>query len=231
MENNLNNILKSLNILLVEDEPDIRGYYKEVFEYFFAIVYTANNGEDALEIYNNKNISAIFTDYAMPIMDGYQFIQMIRKTNQNIPITIISNYDDRDKLQKCIPLNLSGYLFKPLDYSDLKKYLHEFSEELLEKGILEYKIDEDCVLITSKNTLKIKKFNYTLTNLESLFLNLLLINKNTIVLYDIIYEYLYNFEPTLSTIKNLVYRLKTKYQFDYIKNISNVGYILVINEN
>ena len=224
------NILKSLNILLVEDELDIQKYYKEVFEYYFNIVYTATNGEEALEIYENQNISIIFTDYLMPTMNGYDLIVEIRKKDKNIPITVISNYDDREKLQKCIPLNLSGYLFKPLDYKDVKEYLKNLEDEVLENGVFEHYISNDCRFNLAKNMLIVQDNEYTLTNLELKFMILMISNKNRVVNYDDIIEQLYSFELTINKIKNLVYRLKSKYQFTYVKNINNIGYILVCDE-
>lgn len=96
--------LKSLNILLVEDESEIQQHYKEVLGYFFHKVYTASNGIEALKIYEKENISIIFTDYEMPLMDGYELTLAIREKNKKIPITILSNHDDKEKLLKCIPL-------------------------------------------------------------------------------------------------------------------------------
>ncbi|MEA3384394.1 MAG: helix-turn-helix domain-containing protein [Campylobacterota bacterium] len=66
-----------------------------------------------------------------------------------------------------------------------------------------------------------------ITKLESAFLELMMQNENKVVTYDMIFDDLDQFDATFSTIKNLVYRLKTKYQFNFVKNIKDVGYILV----
>jgi CheY-like chemotaxis protein len=48
-------------------------------------VHIASNGEEALDIYKKENISAIFTDFEMPVMDGYSLVKTIRETNKEIP--------------------------------------------------------------------------------------------------------------------------------------------------
>ena len=224
------NILKNKNLLLVEDEHEIQKYFRETLEIFFNHIYCANNGEDALRIYYENKIDMIFTDYNMPVMDGYELILELKKINSSIPIVIISNHDDKERLQKCITLGLSGYLFKPLDYNDLKKFLESLSKELLEKNKTEYVISNDCKVNLSSYTISVNKLKYDLTELEVEFLRLLLSHPNSVVTYDTIHLALYRFDLNSNSIKNLVYRLKTKYKFDRIKNVINTGYLLVIDE-
>ena len=116
--------LKSLNALLVEDEIEIQQTFHETLKYFFNDVYVLNNGLEALNFMKSTNdVNVVFTDYEMPYMNGYELVKEIREFNKKIPITIISNHDDKEKLQKCMPLGLYGYLFKPLQYDKLKSYL------------------------------------------------------------------------------------------------------------
>jgi DNA-binding response OmpR family regulator len=222
--------LKTKNVLIVEDEEDIQQYFKDTLEFFFKKVYCALDGQKALEIYHEKNIDAIFTDYAMPVMDGYELVKSIRKINKDIPITIISNYDDRVRLQKCMTLNLSGYLFKPLDYNDIKSFLEKFSKELLEKTNENIFISKNCTLNTLNYKLVINDTEYKLTQLEIEFFKLMITRPNIVVHYEEIYSALYQFDMNITSLKNLVYRLKTKYKFDKIKNVINVGYILVVDD-
>lgn len=61
----------------------------------------------------------IITDYVMPLMDGEEFSRQIRINDHKIPISIISNYSEKEKLMKLIDLELTGYLLKPISYNDL----------------------------------------------------------------------------------------------------------------
>lgn len=219
--------LKSINILLVEDEPEVQENYKEVFEYFFHAVYTASNGEEALDIFEKQNIQVVFTDYMMPKLDGYELCKKLKSFNQKVPIVMISNHTDKDKLQKCIPLGLAGYLFKPLTYEDIKLFLKKFADEYKNYFENKFFVSKNIIIDFLNNQLKIEKDTYNITPLESAFLKLIVENKNTTVNYDIIFETLFDFAPSYETLVNLVYRLKKKYNIKNIKNVKNIGYTMV----
>ncbi|NOQ30343.1 MAG: response regulator [Helicobacteraceae bacterium] len=221
------NYLKSLTLLLVEDDPTVQKELKETFEYFFLEVKVANNGLEALDILKENTIQVIFTDYEMPLMNGYEFIKEVRSFNAKIPITIVSNHDDREKLQKCMPLGLSGYIFKPLTYSEIKNYLSEFATNLFNSGVLEHKFSKVHRLDFVKNILYENEKEHNITKLEYKFLMLFIRVNGKVASFDLINEELFELDITENSIKNLVYRLKNKYNFNYIKNIKEVGYVLV----
>jgi YesN/AraC family two-component response regulator len=214
-----------MNLLLVEDNHEMLDNYKEIFEYFFNQVYTASDGEEALKVFSEKNINIVFTDYEMPNLNGYDLTFKLQEINPNISITIMSNYDDRERLQKCIPLNLEGYLFKPLYYEDIKNYLIKLSKSIQNNNSFEYVINKN---INTRELLSYDK-SFTLTKLETEFLNLLLINKNRVIPHSVIYDHLFDYNPTTKSIIDLVYRIKKKYGL-VIKNIKDHGYLLVVDD-
>ena len=226
MEKNLNNY----DILLVEDDLQIQKHFKEVFEYFFDKVYVASDGDEALEIFKEHNISAVFTDYMLPNMNGYELILELQKLDPLLPITIISNYTDKEKLQKCIPLGLMGYLFKPLSYEDIKKYLDEFSVKFLKLNKSIMKISKDSFIDFHTQTLFHDNNNFKITKRELYLLKTLINNKGRVVNYQTIFESIGEIDTSMSAIKNIVYRLKNKYNFDMIKNIKDIGYVLICDE-
>jgi DNA-binding response OmpR family regulator len=224
-------VLKLIDVLLVEDEAEIQENYKEVFKYFFNNVYVASNGKEALEIFKRRNIQAVFTDYMMPQMNGYELTLELKKINPNIPITIITNHDDRENMQKFIPLGLAGYLFKPLNYEDIKIYIENFAKVFENSQNVEYKITKNCTINFKKNFLRNEEIEYYITQLESDFLKILVTQKKDVVRYDTFYEMLYEYEPSYETLVNLVYRLKKKYNIKNIKNIKDFGYLVVDDDN
>ena len=222
--------LKSLNVLLVEDELEIQKHLKEVLEYFFANVFVANDGLEALKVLKSNLIHVIFTDYEMPHLNGYELIKEIRSFNKKIPITVVSNHSDTEKLQACIPLGLSGYLIKPLSYKKLKNYLEKLTKDMMENGSIEYDFSSKHKFLFATNILLEEEKQHQLTKLEASFLQLLISLDGKVATFDYIEEYLFDYDLSEGTIKNLIYRLKTKYNFDYIKNIKEVGYILVTHD-
>ncbi|MDQ7044588.1 MAG: DNA-binding response regulator [Sulfurimonas sp.] len=218
--------LKNLNIILAEDDLGMQADLKEVFEYFFLNVYTASNGKEALEILDKQDIFAIFSDYSMPIMNGFELTTEVRKFDLNIPITILSNYDDRNTLQKFMSLGLEGYIFKPFDYDDIKDYLTNFAKKIHKANKLLQTVTKKYKIDFLKNTLYMNENVYTLTKLESDFLNLLASNAEEAISYDKIITELSEYELNLLKVRDLIYRLKKKYGFNYIKNIKDLGYTL-----
>jgi two-component system, OmpR family, response regulator VanR len=224
------NYLKSLNALLVEDEIEIQQSLKESLLYFFKNVYVASDGVEALNILNQNTIHTIFTDYEMPNMNGYELVKEIRKFNKKIPITIFSNHDDKEKLQKCMPLKLNGYLFKPVKYLDFKNYMITLSQDFIENGLLEHHFTKTHYMNIFTYELFENSNIHHLTKLEGMFLTYLIELDGKVATFNNLEEFLYEFTPTKNTFKNLVYRIKTKYNLPYIKNVKDIGYVLVTNE-
>jgi DNA-binding response OmpR family regulator len=63
-----------------------------------------------------------------------------------------------------------------------------------------------------------------------MFLTYLIELDGKVATFNNLEEFLYEFTPTKTTFKNLVYRIKTKYNLPYIKNVKDIGYVLVTNE-
>ena len=66
-------------ILVVEDIPNIRDLISVTLRFKGYPVITATNGEEALEMIKEKRPALIITDILMPKMDGYAFVQTLRK--------------------------------------------------------------------------------------------------------------------------------------------------------
>ncbi|WP_228255585.1 response regulator [Aliarcobacter butzleri] len=114
---------KNFSILFVEDDLEIQKNMSKILSLLCNRVYVASNGLEAYEIFTNNVIHIIITDYEMPFINGYDLVLKIREISQNIPIIILSNYTDKEKLLKCIPLNLTSYLEKPIIYEKLLETL------------------------------------------------------------------------------------------------------------
>lgn len=85
------------DILLVEDEKALH-FFKEAIEdeILGARVRLANNGAEGLAAVMNNPPSLIITDLVMPVMDGFQFIETLRRRYPQIPILAVSAYVDNE---------------------------------------------------------------------------------------------------------------------------------------
>ena len=80
------------SILIVDDEVLAAESIAEYLERNGCLVYTANNGAEALEIYHNHPTDVVITDLRMPLMDGNELIRLLRKQNQNLPIIVTTGH-------------------------------------------------------------------------------------------------------------------------------------------
>jgi len=224
-------ILQRANLLLVEDDEEIRENFSKTLQNYFSKVYEAPNALEALEIFDQEDIHIIFSDFIMPKMDGAEFIKEVRKVDKQIPIAVISSYTDKEKLMRCIPLNLIGYITKPLNYAALKKFLNEEVAQSLEECVFQSVLSPECFFDHLKGLLICEQMQYQLTKLESELFKILLQYKNAIVPTKVLEAQLYENELISQTgLKNLVYRIRKKYNFDQIQNIRDVGYLLSIEK-
>ncbi|MCK9562772.1 MAG: response regulator [Bacteroidales bacterium] len=88
-----------------------------------AHVIVADNGQEALEKYSPETIDIILMDIQMPILDGYQTTQKIRKlenkTSTHIPIIALTANALNNEKERCFAQGMDGYLSKPFSIQDL----------------------------------------------------------------------------------------------------------------
>ena len=96
------------NILIVEDEIRIRFLLRDYFQKEGFLVYEAENGKEALEIFKNNKIDLIILDIMMPVMDGLTTLEKIREVSTIPVILLTAKGQEEDKLQ--------GYDFGADDY-------------------------------------------------------------------------------------------------------------------
>ena len=122
--------LKKLSLLYVEDDLNT----SEELEYFLQNkvkkLYVAKNGQEGLELFEKYQPDLIITDIQMPIMTGIKMIKLIKQNNPNIPIVIITAFNDTDYLFEAIKLNVTNYLTKPLNLFALSDVLSNIAKNI-----------------------------------------------------------------------------------------------------
>lgn len=111
------------NILLVDDEYFvIDGFANAIQWKNFNIhhVYTAKNGQQALDIMSKHEIHIVITDIKMPIMNGIELIKHIRTSEYKCKIIILSGYEDFEYAKKAITFKIMDYLLKPVPIKKLQ---------------------------------------------------------------------------------------------------------------
>lgn len=102
------------NMLIVDDVKVDRVILKQIFKDAYNI-FEAKNGKEALEIMEKENLDVILLDLIMPSMDGKQFLEVRRKSEEwsAIPVIVITGRESADEQLKMLQYGISDYIVKP----------------------------------------------------------------------------------------------------------------------
>lgn len=106
-------------ILVVEDDAMLNALYETVLTNHGFKVLTAKNGLEALEIFESHIVTLVITDIMMPDMDGYELSKLIRISNQNIPILMITAKESFPAKKKGFETGIDDYMVKPIDLNEM----------------------------------------------------------------------------------------------------------------
>ncbi|MDD4506156.1 MAG: response regulator [Sulfurospirillaceae bacterium] len=109
-------ILKSKRILFVEDDFTTRLQMTHTLKMLFHKVYCAKDGEEAYNLYEDEQPDIILTDVRMPKKDGIKLTRQIRQIDYQIPIIMLTSFDDKNVLLNAANLAIDGYLIKPIEF-------------------------------------------------------------------------------------------------------------------
>lgn len=106
-------------ILVVDDDKNIRFFIKEALELNKYTVHTASCAEEALEILEKNHIDLVIVDIMMPGMDGYEFTKTIRISTESMPILMMSAKQLSSDRKKGFLVGIDDYMTKPIDLEEL----------------------------------------------------------------------------------------------------------------
>jgi two-component system cell cycle sensor histidine kinase/response regulator CckA len=114
-----NELWGSGTVLLVEDEPMVRGVADRALSRHGYTVITADNGEDALEILRGgQHVDLLISDVVMPGMDGPTMVAEAREDRPDLKILFMSGYAE-EQLRKSINIDNASFLPKPFSVQEL----------------------------------------------------------------------------------------------------------------
>ncbi len=158
---------KDLDILFVEDDPDLRLQMRDMFHELFMSVDTADNGELGLLQYkkrldaNHKPYDFVITDINMPIMNGIEMIHAIYEINPAQSIIVVSAHNQSDYLMELINLGINSFLIKPVRHKELMTTLHKAAKAIVNERLVKehYSEIEELNARLSTKSEELKKSN------------------------------------------------------------------------
>lgn len=99
-------------ILLIDDDES----FGETLEIFLGglgcKILRANNGKKGIEIFEHEHPDLVITDFKMPLMNGLQVIEQVKKSSSTVPIIMLTAFDDMESTIKAIQLGAYDYVEK-----------------------------------------------------------------------------------------------------------------------
>ncbi len=106
-------------ILVADDDPDIRIFLKTSLEEHGYSVVEAENGREALRLFNEASPALLILDISMGQPDGFEVCGEIRKTS-SVPIIMLSSHDQELDQAMCLAAGADDYITKPVSSQILK---------------------------------------------------------------------------------------------------------------
>ncbi|MBC8062746.1 MAG: response regulator transcription factor [Clostridiaceae bacterium] len=226
--------MTKFNVLIVDDEDEIREAIEIYLKNEGIRVIQALDGIEAMEVLKTEEIHLILMDIMMPRMDGIKATYKIRE-DKNIPIIMLSaKSEDTDKI---LGLNIGAddYITKPFNpmeliarvKSQLRRYtsLGNYEEKEFEINVRGLILNRNSKMVT------VDEKELSLTSIEYKILELLMTNKGRVFSIEEIYERVweekfYNGENTVSV---HIRRIREKIEINpkepkYLKVVWGIGY-------
>ena len=222
-------------ILIAEDDKDILSLLRLYLEKDGFDVLFAEDGIVAFDMIEQEEPDLIISDIMMPGMNGYDLIQKIRKSRNNVPIIILSaKNQDNDKILG-LDIGADDYMTKPFNPLELVAHVKAALRRFYSLGsgetaatsykVGELEIDIERVRFTKKGE------EISLTPFEFKIMTLLMKNPGRVFTKVQIYEYISGeyYETDENALMVHMSKLRDKIEDDrnepkYIKTIRGLGY-------
>ncbi len=105
--------------LIVEDDNISSHYLNLLLQKNGFDLINADNGDQAIELFENNKIDIVLLDIQIHGLDGFEVIKSLKKKNSKIPIIVQSASEAVEIKDKCINLGCNAYLEKPVSSEEL----------------------------------------------------------------------------------------------------------------
>ncbi len=122
-----------VNILIVDDDPEICAYMKTMLEATGYRVTTLSDPTLVVDQVRAEEFHVLIIDLMMPKMDGIELISQIRKIDSDVAIMVFTGYPSVETAVDALKLNVSDYVKKPFEIAEFRE---KIADILKKKGLL-----------------------------------------------------------------------------------------------
>ena len=140
--------MTNVDVLLVEDDDNLREALTDTLLFAGYSVVAAENGQAALARFSEQTFRMLVTDVQMQPIDGMALLSAVRKQNQQIPVVVMTAYGTIEKAVDAMRLGASDYLVKPFEADGLLEVVQRLLPETKTSHI------ENSVLIVNEEKMQ-----------------------------------------------------------------------------
>ena len=108
-----------LKILIAEDDRELRRLFAHVLIKNGYTVKEVGDGKEALDAIDAEYFDLIISDIMMPVMDGYEFVRLLREAGNTTPVLMITAKDAFDDMRKGFVSGTDDYMVKPINVNEM----------------------------------------------------------------------------------------------------------------
>ena len=221
-----------MNVLVIEDDADMRDYLLQGLLHGGHTVQTAADGSAGFELARTGGFDAIVLDRMLPELDGLELLTKLRATGQRTPVLMLSALGDVDHRVDGLRAGADDYLAKPLSFAELEarlQALHRRDSRPTETTTLQI---GDLVLDLITHKARRDEQEIELWTLEYRLLEYLMRNAGQVITRSMLLENVWNlhFDPQTNVVEVHMSRLRGKvdkgFEQRLIHTVRGAGYVL-----
>jgi two-component system alkaline phosphatase synthesis response regulator PhoP len=227
--------MTKFEILIVEDEENLHDTLKLNLEMEGYSVSSSYDGANALKQIQSAHFDLIILDIMLPSLDGFAITETVRLHNIETPILILSAKNTSANRVQGLKLGADDYLTKPFNLEELllrvAKLIQKTNSTKQTAAMDEYSFAGHTLNFKLLEASNNKGVKITLTKKESMLLQLLIENKNTVVTRERILQSVWGYQvyPTTRTIDNFILNFRKYFEQDpkspvHFVSIRGLGY-------
>lgn len=221
-------------ILIVDDEERIRNLISIYLKKEQFNILQAENGEEAIKIFKENHVDLILLDVMMPVMDGFDVCEEIRKTSMVPIIMLTAKAEEEDQLLG-FDLGIDHYITKPFSAKILVAKIKAILKRSNEKDISSKNNFDGLLVDEEKYEVKVDGCEINLSPKEFELISYFILNKGIVLSREKILDTIWGIDyyGDLRTVDTVIKRLREKLgEKSYlISTVRGAGYKFEVMKN
>ncbi|MCY9532315.1 MULTISPECIES: response regulator transcription factor [Paenibacillus] len=217
--------MMNYQILVVEDDQEIRELIKQFLMTQHYSVEVASDGIEGMKQFNKQSFDLILLDVMMPNLNGFEVAKMIR-SESNVPIILLTALEEEQDQLKGFDLGIDDYITKPFSFHVLirrvEAVLRRSKDQGTNNGLVFKEIQVDC----DAYKVYVNEIEIPLTTKEFEIVQLLVQNEKKVLTRESIVEKVwgYDYYGETRVIDTHIKNIRKKLDIPYIKTVKGIGY-------